>query len=182
MEILFQHLLILMLCPRKVCSIPMLGLRLLGLGRLTHLCLPDSILGSMEHILRTLPSLVVKLDPDPLLASVYVEGTKTLAMELNDIGYETIAISANRLIGPDFLYCARIFHSEFQNDDSKVWTSVQKYSLNQEINHYFLFVNLCLLIPLGSKNDVPWIKKYANELDPQSAPPWLANYLLPNGI
>lgn len=124
----------------------------------------------------------VKLDPDPLLASVYVEGTKTLAMELNDLGYETISISANRLISPDFSLIGGFSHAEFQKDDSEVWNSVRQVLSKKRDKPLFLFVNLMSAHTPWFKNDVPWIKKYANELDPQSSPPWLQEYLLPDGI
>ena len=124
----------------------------------------------------------IKLDPDPLLASVYVEGTETLAMKMNGMGYETISISANRLIGPDFPLIGGFSHSEFQKDDSDVWNSVRKLLSQEREKPLFLFVNLMSAHSPWFKNDVPWIKKYANELDPESCPPWLQDYLLPDGI
>ena len=124
----------------------------------------------------------IKLDPDPLLVSSYAEGTKTLAMALNELGYETISISANRLIGPDFPLIGGFSRAEFQKDDSQVWASVQKLLAEKREKPLFLFVNLMSAHTPWFKNDVPWIKKYSNELDPQSSPPWLQEYLLPDGI
>lgn len=122
------------------------------------------------------------LDPDPLLVSSYVKDTKTLADELNELGYETIAISANRLIGPTFPLTQGFSHSEYQKDDSVVWESVEKVLAQKREKPLFLFVNLMSAHAPWFRNNVPWIKKYGNELNPQSSPPWLQGYLLANGV
>ena len=124
----------------------------------------------------------IALDPDPLLVSSYVKGTKTLADELTELGYETIAISANRLIGPNFPLVQGFSHSEYQNDDAVVWESVQKVLGQKREKPLFLFVNLMSAHTPWFRNNAPWIKKYGNELNPQSTPPWLQGYLMANGI
>lgn len=128
----------------------------------------------------------LSLKPDPLFASNIVDDVPTIAEILTDMGYESISVSANRLIGPDFPLIRGFSTSFFLDDDSKVAQKVQnilEYRRTENSQKpLFLFVNLMSAHSPWFRNPVPWVTQYEAELTPNTSPDWLKPYLLPDGI
>jgi len=129
------------------------------------------------------PSSSIALKPDPLYASEPDPTLPTLAQRLHDIGYDTAAFSANRLVGPDFVLSKGFAVREFLDDDSKVVTRVQSYLKNRAPDKpLFLFVNLMSAHTPWFFNDEPWVKAHQESLKSSTAPDWMKPHLLPNEI
>jgi len=129
------------------------------------------------------PNVSIALKPDPLYASEPDPALPMLAERLKDLGYDTVAYSANRLIGPDFVLSRGFSTKEFLDDDSKVVNKVQSYLQNRNPDKpLFLFVNLMSAHTPWFYNNEPWVVQHQEDLKPETAPAWMKPHILPKGI
>ena len=132
------------------------------------------------------PQGSTSLKPDPFFASEMSENIPTLAQKLQSEGYETVAFSANRLVGPDFSLTRGFEITEFHNDDAKVSARAITFLDNRkkqpQKKPLFMFINLMSAHTPWFFNDEPWVRQHTSTLQPNTAPQWILPHLLPNGI